>query len=298
MSLEGSGNNPLGRIGISKETILSINHYVKKHQGNWDQELLTDKKISKFIRHRDSGLPFSIEYLNNGSIIGHTKNLHAHGQNKNIFLSGDINKGILYARAKPITSGGKTKVEKEAAAINSFSGCRGIIQNMHASYYLDKAQSAEKFHYLQELFAGTFDELMQKQLTNEELELVVLDLINGLAAIHSKGLVHDDIKAANIIYQLNDSGKVSKCVLCDLGEITDASNWLPGGFSLIEAQHSEVDQLLNMLGRLYRAQGQTVPAIFRELKTMHEENPWDLPPRDAASASDAAISLKSYFDNI
>lgn len=78
---------------------------------------------------------------------------------------------------------------KEAKVIDSFKGFQGIIQKR--------------------LFFPLFQ---QKQIYFKNS--------SGLEAIHAKGLVHEDIKLANILYQINDVGVVTKSVLCDFVEIS------------------------------------------------------------------------------
>jgi len=68
---------------------------------------------------------------------------------------------LLYVRGKAI-KGGTTMVEKEAKVIDSFTGCLSIFQNVRISNYLNKGRTAEKFHIVQELYEGTFDQLLNK----------------------------------------------------------------------------------------------------------------------------------------
>lgn len=282
-------------LGLVSNTRKSIQSYVSKHKTEWDKELKTDQKISKFIRPQESQLPYSIEYWNDKTYLVHTNICHATGGNKKIMYSVDIKKEIVYARDKPLKKSGKKKLVQEARKIDSFKGSRGLIQNTRSSSYLSKDKNEEKFHMIQELYSGTFDSLILRKLSDKELKIVALDLIHGLAAIHGKGLLHNDLKGANILFQLKKN-TVIKSLFCDLGETSDGSDSATK-ISLKKEQSKEVILLLGMIQSLYRSQGKPCPKVIEDMvaiPNMEGVRRLGLKPA-GLSAEEALLNLESYY---
>jgi serine/threonine protein kinase len=82
-----------------------------------------------------------------------------------------------------------------------------------AEEYVLLMEYANKAIYLQEL---TYDNHTPVE-DNQELQIYALDLFEGLNHIHSKGIIHCDIKLDNMLAHIEDDDKTPIMKLCDFG---------------------------------------------------------------------------------
>jgi hypothetical protein len=232
-------NNLILDLGLHEGAKLAIQTYVADHREEWDQELKTTKKVSLFIRHGTSGLPFSIEYWNDHVCLVYPKKRLDQSLTKKVTYAVDIDQNQVYARAKPIFPH-QEKLEKKVELIDSLSGSREIVQNYRSSHYQDKHLEC-KFHNIQILYDGTLWSI-QNKLSDQDLKMMVLDLFAGLAAIHKKGGNHCDLHQWNILYRKTD-GIITGFVICDLAD-----------FQLSSEKESlvEVASLIHLLNAIFK----------------------------------------------
>jgi serine/threonine protein kinase len=55
-----------------------------------------------------------------------------------------------------------------------------------------------------------------RNLTEEEAVLIMLEVAKGVAHLHSKGLIYQDMKLANILATWDDSGRWTSVKVCNL----------------------------------------------------------------------------------
>jgi serine/threonine protein kinase len=292
----------INSIDIQKKDAECFFNYVKANKDSWDQQLTTNQQSSIFLRKRETGLPFSIQYWKDGAWVIHSKKLKDSGGNKKVLISADIINERLFARIKPLYSSpaGRENVISESKLIDSFSNINGIIQNYRSSEHLSKNDAkGMKFEILQELYEGTFDILEKISLSKEEIKMLMIDLMSGLAEIHERGLIHDDLKPKNILIQVDSNGKFMRAVLCDLGGTTDGKNFEPpfDKEKLKEAQGKEVDRLIGLFRGLHRSKNMDFPYFIDELSSIP-----DLPfirdlgisPKPSVTAREALEALSLY----
>jgi serine/threonine protein kinase len=231
-------------LALNVEAKLAIQAYVVEHREAWDQELETTKKVSLFIRHGTSGLPFSIEYWNDHVCLVYPKKLLAMGTTKKLTYAVDIDHNQVYARIKPLASY-QEQLKEEVKRLDSLLGAHGIVQNYRSSSYQGKVDS--KFHTIQILYDGTLNSI-RKSLSDQDLKTMVLDLLAGLAAIHKIGINHNDIDEDNILYR--KSVDQIDFVFCDLGDSVPSSQ---------EALFQDVSFLILYLAGIYKKSKKAFP---------------------------------------
>lgn len=287
-------NSILNNLEIKKEDISLINEYVTKNKDSWDVQLQFSKKEdSLFLRSKETGLSFSLQYWKDGEWVVHSKMSKGNGGEKKLLVSVDLVNKFIFARMKPLYSSmGYENIIRESKIIDTFSGMRGIIQNYRTSYYQSKNNDKVKFEILQELQEGTFDLLENRSLSKEERVLIMKNLMSGLAVIHEKGLIHADIKPKNILFQIDsETNQVVDAVLCDFGSTTDGKSFLPPFTSetLEQNQRSEVNRLLGLFRNLHRSQKIEIPEFIdklSEIPNLPFLKEMGIMPRASASAKE------------
>lgn len=309
------------KTGISEQIALDILNYAKAHQEEWDKRLDKNQRGSLLLRHGKTGLPFTIEYWKSGELLVHTKKGVGIGGNKKVMLSADLVSQKLFARVK---GSNKEKTLREAFLTDEFSG-PGIVKKQKESHYKSKMKKGvkkEKFAMIQELYDGTFNQLLQRNLSPAEVELAVKDLSRGLASIHNKKYIHDDFKDANIFFKLNpETQELSELVIGDYGESTN--EMLLWGekvspeeeMKLLDGwQTEEVMRLLIDVGALFSRnklkEPESITALYNQaelwkcrnnkkrydglVKYLKEDNV-TIPPLLPVSANDVVRALEEYY---
>lgn len=86
--------------------------------------------------------------------------------------------------------------------------------------YLGRDKDSEKLYLFLELMPyGSLDTLYEKKsLTESEVSKITRQILNGLKFLHSKNVIHRDIKCANILL-----GKGKSAKLADFGFAEDTN---------------------------------------------------------------------------
>lgn len=118
---------------------------------------------------------------------------------------------------KTITHTDKMLFDTEVFALQEVQGCEYVIC-YRGSYAESSSNGSLKYRILMESIEYTLQDWLRDDavvIDSPELLNVMIGTINALAWVHSKGLVHSDVKPSNICIR-NDNGQ--KCVkLLDFG---------------------------------------------------------------------------------
>ncbi len=264
-SITNNKYNFFDLIGLNEESCAQITDYVIENQHLWHKKLKKSNEDSIFIRRGEDDLPLSLQFWRDGEWMVHAKEIVSNGNNKKISISGDPINVKIYARVRPLhfDPALRLSVVEEAEKIAAFQGKEGIIQNHKTSTYPRRGSTEWNFEMFQDFYSGSLDILEGRDLTRDELHRISIDLMRGLAAIHEKRFLHEDLKSANILVLIDSlTGLVVKAVLCDLGCTTDTQNFCNPHSSdkLLNLQRNEVNRLLEIISGLY---------ADRELSPLH-----------------------------
>ncbi|MDB9374042.1 protein kinase domain-containing protein [Nodularia sphaerocarpa] len=108
------------------------------------------------------------------------------------------------------------RFQREAAILEELGGCSDQIPSLYAYF-----QSEGQFYLVQEWVSGdTLTAKLQKQglFSEPAVREILLDLLPVLEYVHSKRIIHRDIKPDNIIIRERDS----KSVLIDFGAVRES----------------------------------------------------------------------------
>lgn len=292
----------LSKCGITEQIANNILSYVDVHKSMWNQELKANSQQSLYQRSDLTNLPFSIQYWMDGEWLVHTRTEINRGASKKALYSVNLCDQCFFARLKPCgySLEAQTKLINESQDIEAFAGKQGVIQNHRTSYYPSHKYPGEtRFEIIQDYFQGNLDILWKMKLTTEEINLVTIDLIKGLAAIHEKGFIHRDLKDANILAMIDlKTKKVQKVVICDLGEMKSVKN----DYSLEELdeeQRKEVNKILGLITKLHRSQDKPSPSFISKLKWIPDDPIFTdkgMKPRPASTAQEALKEILAYYN--
>lgn len=236
---------------LSKDKIIQIYSYVTANKESWNQLLNQKQTESLFLRKGSTHLPYSIEYWKNGQCFFYTDVLIGQGMHKNVFLAAELTSQSLVARVKPFSNKEDLQdIIQEGNFLNSFVGSKGIVNAYGNSYYPSKKNSAlMKYHMLQTLYECDLEYFLKNkiQLEEDDLKKMISDLLMGLAAIHNKGLLHEDLKPKNILIKFDRvTNKISEAALCDLG-MTSSGHYYKSSEEKETAQKWEVYFILRRI---------------------------------------------------
>jgi serine/threonine protein kinase len=286
-------------IGLDEDSFAQITDYVIENKHIWHKKLKKNKDDSIYIRRCEDALPFSLEFWRDGEWMVHTQEIIDRGDNKKITISVNPEHQRIFARIRPLRFDCelRSSIVEEAEKIAVFQGKEGVIQNHRTSVYKRRASNEWNFAMFQDLYSGSLNNLLTRTMTQEELHLITMDLLRGLAAIHEKGFLHEDLKPANILVQIDSqTGLIVKAVLCDLGCAAQIQNSCPHlSDELINWQRSEVTRLLEIISTLYSDREMQVPPLIEELigdPDLRVSKEQGLRPRPAATAKEALLALQ------
>lgn len=274
------------QLTLKKEAVDLIYSYIMSQKPVWDHELGLSKKASIFVRHAESGLPFSIQYWKNGECLVYTKKVIGQGQFKKATLSMDLINKCLFVRLKWLNDSftNPKDVIQEVSITDSFLGKKGIIQIHHSSYYPSKKNTNKmKFHIIQHLYSGTFDILWLRTLSTLEVKTMMDDLMHGLAAIHEKCLIHNDLKPSNILIQIDEkTNRVVSAVLSDLGLVTNIDDYSLK--EVLKEQAFEVKYLLKLFRKLLSSHNMVIPNFIDNFSLESNNSEFITPAKKALEA--------------
>lgn len=121
---------------------------------------------------------------------------------------------------------------------------------------------------IQKLYQSDLQKMLdypKAPFSSEDLEVIMIDLIHGLKAIHERGLIHDDLKRQNILVEWDvHTNRVIEAVICDLGMVRDCALEYTVQ-EKEEYQNSEVKCLLRLFVNMYTRQNVRIPIFLEEL---------------------------------
>ncbi|BAZ51283.1 serine/threonine protein kinase [Nostoc ellipsosporum NOK] len=107
------------------------------------------------------------------------------------------------------------RFQREAAILEELGGACPQIPNLYAYF-----QASGQFYLVQEwIFGQTLSQIVKQNgcLSESEVIPILISLLNVLDFVHSKGIIHRDIKPDNIILRASDG----KPVLIDFGAVRE-----------------------------------------------------------------------------
>ncbi|MBH8565380.1 serine/threonine protein kinase [Nostoc sp. CENA67] len=107
------------------------------------------------------------------------------------------------------------RFQREAAILEELGGACPQIPNLYAYF-----QASGQFYLVQEwIFGQTLSQIVKQNgcLGEREVIPILINLLKVLDFVHSKGMIHRDIKPDNIILRVSDS----KPVLIDFGAVRE-----------------------------------------------------------------------------
>ncbi len=189
-------------IAISKSELFRIALYI---------EAELDRDTKGYLSRRKTGLERTIEFDPESNLVFiHLKNHGVeelgHGVKK------VVTKSILYDVTHPklvARCSSKAKMVKEMRALKLIQGSNGIVK-LHACTERKMKDGQAVYDMLCHLYqGGTLSKAFTKKypFSFKQKLHIARDLIEGLDAIHAKGLVHRDLSARNVFIDYEKSGK-------------------------------------------------------------------------------------------
>lgn len=241
--------------------------YINEHIPEWEQACRQTEKEG--LRIKDAFPGVKVEYNKGGkSILIHRKEPLAEGTYKVANLCIDFFSGELWVRLKP------KKDEEDAIdvmlnekkTLEKFKGRQGIIQNLKVIHQ-PRSNKPDKIYFLQRYYPYTLDHLLKSEkleLTLQEVDVVVKDLLLGLQAIHRENLAHFDVKESNLLVDCNEQGEIRGAVLSDLGCKVDEDPNYPD--NVAKEAKKEFAALLRLVKILYIKKNHPVPTLISSMK--------------------------------
>lgn len=251
------------KAGISVEVAKEVLNYFQAHHQEWNDQLQNSPKDSLLLRHKDTKLPFTIEYWKTGELLIHTKKCIGSGGQKRVMVSIDLLNQQLLARVK----GEMETILPEAQLTDLLAG-RGIVKKHKDSHYLgkDTSENANKPKYamILELYDGTIDQLENIQLPSEDIQHIALNLAIGLAELHEKGMLHNDYKQKNIFYKIDpETGRVM-VVLGDFGSALHKSKMNNSVDDNQKLENQEVERMISEILGIHKTNNMEPPPFLEE----------------------------------
>jgi serine/threonine protein kinase len=241
-------------LSLTHEDIQLVRDYVEANKAQLDARLVNSNKVSEFIRHADSKLPFSIEYFKDGTSFMYPKGKRSWGRYKDACYAYSVNSNEWFIRLK--FRGEERRYRREIEALSHLGKVDGVVQNLFASSYPRKRWDQEKFHCIRKVY-DQFELTWSRKFSEACLRVIALSLLKGLGNIHAMGYVHNDPISCNFLIEIVD-GKVVDAVICDFDEA-----------ELDSSEAKRQDDLNKVLGEvrvMYSLQGLACPSMLNSSK--------------------------------
>jgi len=205
----------LSGIGIEKNDLFRIALFI-------ETELHTarDNVQNNYLSRRLTGLARTLEFdEESGKVFIHLK---SHGIDEvGRGVKKVVTKSILYDVEEPklvahCTS--SSAMKDEVAALRDMQGSKGIVKLYASGERLTK-EGAPLYKMMCKLYeGGTLSSAFsnKKRFSFKEKLIIAQHLIEGLAAMHEKGLVHRDLTARNILIEKREKNDI-EAVIADFG---------------------------------------------------------------------------------
>lgn len=206
--------------GISKAELFRIALFIET-----ELDEAREKHGTNYLSRRKTGLERTLEYH------PETKRLFIHLKDHGIDEIGRgvkkvVTKSILYDVENPefvARCSSSLKMYDEMTALQYMQGSKGIVKLLGLSEKPGK-NGVTVYSMMCKLYeGGTLSQAFKekRKFSFKQKLTIARDLLEGLAAIHSKGLVHRDLTARNILLDVDNSGKRVRydAVIGDFGRI-------------------------------------------------------------------------------
>ncbi len=211
-----------GRVGITKSELFRIALFIEAELDEARVSLNSD-----YLSRRKTGLERSIEYIPEANLL--FIHLKDHGIDEvGRGVKKVVTKSILYDVENPefaARCSSSYQMYNEMAALQLMQGAKGIVK-LYACTERQRKDGAVVHNILCKLYRGG---ALSKSISNKKRFSfkqkmdVMSDLLEGLAAIHDKGLVHRDLTTRNVLLESSSRGEGKKprmsAVIADFGRI-------------------------------------------------------------------------------
>lgn len=208
--------------GITKSELLRIALFIETELDEARQELGSD-----YLSRRKTGLERTVEYNPESKLVFiHLKDRGVDEVGRGVKKI--VTKSILYDVENPqyaACCSSTYSMQNEIAALKYMQGASGIVK-LYATSERDTGDGVKIYTMFCKLYEGgalsrAFAD-GYKFTFRQKLD-IIRDLLEGLSAIHSKGFVHRDLSARNILIDNNKKGTRKKrsvgAVIADFGRI-------------------------------------------------------------------------------
>lgn len=208
--------------GIAKSELFRIALYIETE---FEQERQTSDQV--YFSRRNTGLERTLEYDPESKLI--FIHLKDHGVDEiGRGVKKIVTKSILYDVQNPEFVARCTStynMQNEIAALRYMQGARGIVR-LFASSERTTKDGVKVYNIMCKLYeGGTLSKAFSSKYKfsfKQKLD-IASDLLEGLSAIHAKGLVHRDLTSRNVLLDLSKKGKrknrMISAVIADFGRV-------------------------------------------------------------------------------
>ena len=190
------------RLGLSKKELVCATSFIKRN----------GVKGSVFTK-KQTHLPCVIERISGDRFV-----IRAVGKRACIIGFGAhkrVQKAVLYDGRPTIIACCQCDetVEKEIEIVKRLQSSKGIVR-----YVGDRLQGDVRLLYLQYFSEGCLLQNLGKRFLQKDVVQIARDLVEGLSAVHSLGLLHRDLHEGNVLLSKRKEGGYS-AVLSDFGHV-------------------------------------------------------------------------------
>lgn len=190
----------------------------------------------------------------------------------------------------------KKKFIKEAQRLAQF-------QNPHIIHVMDNFEENNTAYFVMEYIeGGSLEDLINRTgaISEEKAKKIILPIIDALEAVHNKGLLHLDIKPANILLRNDQSAilidfGISKYMEMAGNQTTTAPIGLSKGYAPLEqyggtiADFSKATDVYSICATLYRMVTGVIPPEPLQIHTNGIKSPNELNPQISLKFSNAIL---------
>lgn len=206
-------------LGISKSQLFQMAFYIETNMGDLQNVYnnYLSRRRSKFARTIEYDPQSRLTYIH---LKDHGVGILGHGFKKT------VTKSILYDVKKPeivALCESNLPMPEEISALRVMQGAPGIVK-VHSFTERNGKGRGKSYNIMCKLYrGGTLSKAFSRKFkfSFDQKMKIALDLLTGLEQMHSKGLVHRDVTARNMLldYDKKGSRKVRniKAVISDFG---------------------------------------------------------------------------------